>query len=375
MSEETPPLTYKGAGVDYNPLDDFKRAAQRAASLTKRSALIAIESTESRGESSFEFHIETRDSMTKLAHVEEGLGTKNVIADAMEKITGNTYYDAMAQDTVAMIVNDCITGGNLPLSVAMHLAVGDTAWFQNSKRWQALILGWQKACGMSQCLWGGGETPVLKGIVYPEASLLSGSCVAIHSIPKDSNLLQGPEPGDQIILLSSSGVHANGLTLARKIAENLPQGYMTPVSNGRSYGEELLVPTKIYVPLMRSLMETNLHISYIANITGHGWRKLMRYSKPLHYELTTIPTPQKIFDFIEKRGPVEKKEMYGTFNMGAGFALFVRGKKSKKVLDTARAHNIQAMVAGRVRASTNGKREVHIKPLGITFKEETLHIR
>lgn len=373
MSKKIDGLSYKSAGVDYGPLDEFKRAAQEAAGQVQSPH--AQEIPKSRGESVFEFTVVSTQNPMTLGHVEEGLGTKNLIADAVEKITGETFYDAIAEDTVASIVNDCITGGKRPVSVAMHLAVGDTAWFGNRKRWQALIAGWKKACKLSSCLWGPGETPILKDIIFPTASLLSGSCIGVDILPGESGILDGPEPGDQIILLGSSGLHANGLTLARELAGRLPDSYATPVAGGSFYGKELLTPSRNYVKVVEELLLADIHISYMANITGHGWSKIMRHPRKLHYVIKDIPSPQKIFDFIKTKGVITTKEMYGTFSMGAGFALFVRGKGLKRTLDIARAHSIPALFAGHVRESTNGEREVLILPHHLRLPETSLKIR
>src|SRR2546423_882411 len=125
-------LSYEKSGVSYDQLDAFKRACQREAATT-RDSLAAhglSEPKDVRGESAY--LLETEHGY--LAHVEEGLGTKNLIADAMLKLTGQSVYKNIGIDTVATIVNDLITCGALPWSVAMHAAVGDAKWFDNSKR-------------------------------------------------------------------------------------------------------------------------------------------------------------------------------------------------------------------------------------------------
>src|SRR6185312_10590444 len=119
--------------------------------------------------------IETPDEY--LAHVEEGLGTKNLIADAMLRLTGNSFYRNIGIDTVATIVNDLITTGALPISVAMHAAVGDAEWFADPRRAESLATGFAEACRAAGAVWGGGETPTLKGIVNPETIVLAGSAI------------------------------------------------------------------------------------------------------------------------------------------------------------------------------------------------------
>jgi len=132
-------LTYESSGVDYGPLDAFKRSCQRAAASTV-GALKNHDLTEPanvRGESAY--LLESPDEF--LAHVEEGLGTKNLVADAMLELTGKSFYANIGIDTVATIVNDLVTTGALPISVAMHSAVGDSAWFANTARADDLARG------------------------------------------------------------------------------------------------------------------------------------------------------------------------------------------------------------------------------------------
>src|SRR5580658_3380955 len=138
------PLNYRDSGVDYGPLDAFKRTCQRAAATTV-GALAAqglSEPPSVRGESAY--LIETPDEF--LAHVEEGLGTKNLVADAMLELTGKSFYANIGIDTVATIVNDLATTGALPISIAMHAAVGDGSWFANTARSEDLARGFAAGC-------------------------------------------------------------------------------------------------------------------------------------------------------------------------------------------------------------------------------------
>lgn len=372
MTDRT--LTYQATGVDYASMDPFKQRAQMAARETagvlKRHGFHEV--TMSRGESAY--LIETIESY--LAHVEEGLGTKNLVADAMEKLTGTCYYDQIAQDTVAMIVNDMITLGALPLSVAMHLAVGDSDWFKDEERVSKLIQGWQKACLLSRATWGGGETPTLKGVVLPNAVVLSGSAIGIVK-PKKRLIMGAIQDKDVIILVESSGIHANGLTLARKIAETLPEGYLTKLTDGRTYGETLLDPTPIYVPIIEDCLDHDVDIHYAVNITGHGWRKLMRSPEPFTYVIEHLPKQLPIFDFIQKHGPVDDREAYGNLNMGAGFALYVPKKDVGVVWNILHSYEqplrFGAVIAGYIEKSDDKK--VVIKPKDLVYTGETLAVR
>ena len=362
-------VTYSSSGVDYDVMDPFKRMAQQAAASTSRNIdrFGLKELSSSRGESVF--LIEAEDHY--IAQVEEGLGTKNLVADAVHEITGNYYYDSIAQDAVAMIVNDMITLGALPVSVAMHLAAGSSDWFKDEGRIKSLVEGWKHACDLSRCLWGPGETPTLKGVVEPNAVVLSGSADGLVK-PKERLIKGDVQDGDAIVMLESSGIHANGLTLARAIGDKV--GYDAKLSDGRMYGEALLDPTHIYVPVIEDAQESGADLHYAVNITGHGWRKLMRTVEPFVYTVEKIPTPQPVFDFIMKKAPLDEEEAYGNFNMGAGFAIYVPEADVDKVIAASEKNSIKAWHAGKITKEGDTKKVV-IKEKGITFDGNTLGVR
>jgi phosphoribosylformylglycinamidine cyclo-ligase len=272
-----------------------------------------------------------------------------------------------------MIVNDMITVGALLLAVAMHLAVGVSTWFSDEKRCGDLIDGWKRACDLARCTWGGGETPTLKDIVHPDTVVLSGSAVGV--VRPKSRLINAAsiQHGDAIVIIGSSGIHANGLTLAREISSKLPNGYLSNLSDGRSYGEALLDPTTIYVPLIEDCFKEGVDIHYAVNITGHGWRKLMRATQPFAYVIDQIPVPHPVFSFIQKHGPVDDQEAYANLNMGAGFALYVGESDVKKVFTIAHALDMLALRAGMIESSR--VKRVIIRPLGLEYLGSTLGVR
>jgi phosphoribosylformylglycinamidine cyclo-ligase len=364
-------MTYAGSGVDYGALDPFKRRAQVAgrstADVLRRLGVSEVEM--SRGESAY--LIETPDSY--LAHVEEGLGTKNLVADAMyRRVPGRSYYDHIAQDTVAMIVNDMITLGALPLAVAMHLGAGSSDWFRDERRAGDLVDGWRRACELARCAWGGGETPTLSGVVETPTVVLAGSAIGLVK-PKDRLIRGNIQAGDAIVLFASSGIHANGLTLARAVAERAADGFLTPLSDGRAYGEALLDPTHIYVCAIEDCLDRGVDIHYAVNVTGHGWRKLMRSPLPFAYVIDAIPAPQPVFEFIQSVGGVDDAEAYGNLNMGAGFAVYVPETDVAAVLDLARAYPFAALRAGHVEESA--VRRVVIRPKQLEYSADTLLVR
>ncbi len=366
-------LSYESSGVRYDQLDAFKRACQKAARGTagELTAHGYAEPATTRGESAY--LIEGKDHY--LAHVEEGLGTKNLVADAVYAQTGECFYDAIAIDTVATIVNDLVTCGARPISVAMHAAVGDSGWFSDAKRMAALVEGWAEGCRRAGAVWGGGETPTLKGIVNPDVMVLAGS--AIGKIEPKSNRITGEvREGDAIVFLASTGVQTNGLSLCRLIADKLPKGYQTPIGHGdsRTYGQALLAASAIYVDFVVKCQIAGVALNYVAHVTGHGWRKLMRLEEPFVYEITTPREISALFKFMMEAGPISPREAYATFNMGVGFAAFVTPDAVEATLAAAKAAGHDAWLAGIVRKE-GGRKAVTIPSLGLAYEADTLQVR
>lgn len=362
--------TYAQSGVDYSAMDPVKVLAQKAAASTAKNlaGFNAQEIVASRGESAYVW--EETDGYRAL--VVEGLGTKNLVADAMRNITGRTYYDALAQDTVAMIVNDLIVVGALPQVVNAYFALGDGAWMNDRERASDLVNGWAAACNAIGATWGGGETPALKGIINPDTIDLGGS--AVGSINPKEHLVLGDKlaEGDDIILVESSGIHANGISFVRHLYEKNPKLYETKLPNGKLFGEAILTPTHLYVALVRDVLAAGVVPHYMVNVTGHGWRKLMRANAAYTYEIETILEPHPEFDVMQQESGVDDAEMYGNFNMGVGFALFVAPADTEKVLAVAKQNGVKAIRGGTVK---RGEKQVIIKPKSLRFAADTLEVR
>ena len=363
-------LDYKHAGVDYAKIDPLKVLAQRAAADTAGNLARHgfSEVAASRGESAYV--VDCGDFY--LASITECLGTKALVADAMRAITGRTYYDQIAQDTLAMAINDIITVGATPLCVHAYWATGGSDWFADEVRARDLVNGWKRACDRCGVSWGGGETPALAGVVEPGRVDLAASCVGI--VRPKSRLTLGDKlvAGDAIVLLGSSGIHANGISLARKLAERLPEGYATRLEDGTLLGDALLEPTLLYSPVTEALADAGVVPHYCVNITGHGWRKLMRHRAPFTYQIDVLPPVPPVLQFIRHHAAIDDREAYGNLNMGAGFALFVAGADAERTVRVARSAGVNALIAGRV---DNGSKKIVIAPLQLTFSGDDLHVR
>ncbi|MDP1648065.1 MAG: AIR synthase-related protein [Rubrivivax sp.] len=371
MTQPTPaPLSYAQSGVQYDLIDPLKVAAQRAAAAT--GAHLAphgfAEVEASRGESAYVVDV----GPFFVASIVECLGSKTLVADEMQRLTGRSWYADIAQDTIAMAVNDLITVGATPLVVQAYWAAGGSEWFSDADRAAALVAGWKRACDACGVAWGGGETPALAGIVEAGRIDLAASCTGLVNPKERLSLGERLGPGDTIVLLASSGIHANGLSLARKLAERLPQGYLTEVAPGLGYGEALLAPTLLYSPVTEALWAAGIHVHYAANITGHGWRKLLRHPKALTYRINGVPPVPPVLRFIQQQARLDDAQAYGTLNMGAGFALFVPAADAERTVAVAQRCGVAAWVAGQVEA---GEKRLLIEPLGVEFSGDALQLR
>jgi len=359
---------YAQAGVDYNLLDSFKRQALAAAGAT----LPALQARGGEpvagwsGAPAFVFRYANR----YLACVVEGLGTKSLIASACERRLGPSVWRSVATDALAAIVGDICAVGALPLAVNAYFASASSDLLAG-ERGKALVEGWRAGCELAGCAWGGGESPALGGLIVAGGVELAGA--AIGAVPAGRTPILGAElsPGDEIVLIASSGLHANGASLARALAAQLPQGYDTPLPSGRTFGSALLEPSLIYAPLLERLLAEGPRPTYLAHITGHGLLKLMRPERPLTYRIAVLPEVPEVLDFIVSSAGLAPAEAYRTLNMGAGFAVYVRPGAGEAVVAVAGELGFRALVAGTVE---EGERKLVLEPLQVTYSGEQLSL-
>jgi phosphoribosylformylglycinamidine cyclo-ligase len=361
--------TYRDAGVDYETLDEGKRLAMAHALST--SALLSARGGRaidaSRGEPAFAFELDGRT----LAFVVEGLGTKSIIARQVLEEQGIDRFGGVAYDAVAAIVNDLCCVGALPLVVNAYFATGASDWYGEGARAKSLLEGWRRACVDAGCAWGGGESPSLPGLVDEREIELAGAAVGI--LPEGRGPILGEDlgPGDEIVLVASSGLHANGASLARLVASRLKDGYATPLPSGATLGEALLEPSVMYVSLVDELMRRRAPLTYMSHITGHGLLKLMRRPKPLRYRIWKLQETPEVLSFLVAQAGLEAKAAYSTFNMGAGYALYCAAGAGAAIVEVAAGLGLQACVAGGVE---EGPREVVLEPVGVRFEGAELEL-
>lgn len=269
-----------------------------------------------------------------LALHSDGVGTKVLIAEMMNK------FDTVGIDCVAMNVNDLICMGAEPVVMLDYLAVEKLGDHINE-----IADGLAKGAKQSGAAIVGGETALMPDVVKG----FDLSAMSMGVVEKDK-IITGEKikTGDIVIGLESSGIHSNGLTLARKLLlskykvdEKIPE-------LGRTLGEELLEPTKIYVKPILEIVNT-CEVHGLANITGGAFSKLMRLGElaDVGFDLGNMPDPKPIFRLIQKLGNVSDREMYRTFNMGIGFCVIIPENEKDKVIKICKKHGIKAWVIGK----------------------------
>lgn len=321
---------YASAGVDI----DVEGKAVKAVVSSLRGTI--NNSKGSRGENLTESGlfcslIRINDSLA-MAIATDGVGSKIKIAEDMNK------FDTIAIDLIAMNVNDLICSGATPLSLVDYIA------FEKTDPWIAGEIGKGLSEGARQAgiSISGGEIASLPEII--RGVDLAGTAVGIVEIPR---IITGRKiaPGDAVIGLESSGVHSNGLTLARKVLLK-HHALDDQLFGDKSVGQELLEPTKIYVPEVLELIE-NIRIKGLANITGGGLGNLQRLTTK-GFQIEDLPEPQDVFKEIQRLEGISDKEMYRTFNMGVGFCIVCSEKDSEEAIRISEKHGTKAWKIGRV---------------------------
>ena len=360
---------YGAAGVDYDTLDRGKRGALTEALAT--SSLLQSRGgrafDDSRGEPAFVFEAGGQT----LAFVLEGLGTKSIIARQVEEQLGVSAFDNVAYDTVAAIVNDLGCVGAVPLVVNAYFATGSSDWYRHHQRHAALLTGWREGCADAGATWGGGESPSLPELVAGDDIELAGSAVGLVPAGQPPLLGSSLRPGDEIVFIASTGLHANGSSLARMVASRLPDRYVTPLPSGRTFGEVLLDRSAIYAELVATLIASEVELHYLSHITGHGLLKLMRPSRDLSYHITALPEVPEVLAFLVEETGMSAHEAYSTFNMGCGFAVYCAAGHGSHVVGLAEGLELPAHVAGTVH---EGPRRVVLEPVDVVFENADMNL-
>lgn len=329
-------ITYASAGVNIEAGDRavelFKPLAAKATRPEVRSKLGGFAGL-------FALRGDYREPL--LAASSDGVGTKLAVAQAMDK------HDTVGLDLVAMVVDDLVVCGAEPLFLLDYIAVGRIV----PERLNAIVAGITDGCIRAGCALLGGETAEHPGLIEPDHYDISATGVGV--VEADDVL--GPEhvkPGDAIIAMGSSGLHSNGYSLARKVLLEIDRmnlaGYVEEF--GRTLGEELLEPTRIYAKDCLALA-AETRVRTFCHITGGGLAGNLQRVIP-HGLIAEVDrstwTPAPVFAMIAQRGRVARAEMEKTFNMGVGMVAVVAPEDTERALAILTARHVDCWVVGNV---------------------------
>ena len=278
----------------------------------------------------------------------DGVGTKLRLAQLMDK------HDTIGIDCVAMCVNDIICGGAAPLFFLDYIACGKN----DPARIAEIVTGITEGCRQSECALVGGETAEHPGLMPDDDYDVAGFSVGIVD---EEKIIDGKRlaQGDILIGLASTGVHSNGFSLVRKVLDVEHADLTSPVEQlgGKSLGEALLTPTRIYVKAIKALLKAGLDIHAVSHITGGGFYenvpRMMTDGLTARIRLASFPK-LPIFQLIQDKGNIPQRDMYNTFNMGIGMILALPDGQAQQALSVLADAGESAYAIGEVVAGADG---------------------
>jgi phosphoribosylformylglycinamidine cyclo-ligase len=288
----------------------------------------------------------------------DGVGTKVIVCEQLGR------YDTVGIDLVAMNVNDVICVGAEPIALLDYVAVEEADPHTLGQIGEGLRRGAELA-GVEI---PGGELAVLPDLIRghpsPRGFDLAGFCVGLVPL---AEVVTGAavRPGDAIVGIPSSGVHSNGLTLARSALQDLDE--RPHELGGASAGEALLEPTVVYVRAVRELLRSEVEVRGLAHITGEGFLNLLRLEADVGYRVDALPPPPPVFGLVAERAGVEACELYEVFNMGCGFCCVVPPEGAGAAVELLGRHHPGTAVIGRATAEAG---LVEIPGAGIAGRRE-----
>ena len=278
----------------------------------------------------------------------DGVGTKLRLAQLMNK------HDTIGIDCVAMCVNDIICGGAAPLFFLDYIACGKN----DPARIAEIVTGITEGCRQSECALVGGETAEHPGLMPDDDYDVAGFSVGIVD---EEKIIDGKRlaQGDVLIGLASTGIHSNGFSLVRKVLDVEHADLTSPVEQleGKSLGETLLTPTRIYVKAIKALLKAGVDIHAVSHITGGGFYenvpRMMTDGLTARIQLSSFPK-LPIFQLIQDKGNIPERDMYNTFNMGIGMILALPADQAQQALSVLADAGESAYAIGEVVAGADG---------------------
>ena len=337
-------MDYKNSGVDIE-------AGYKSVELMKKyvKGTMRPEVLGGLGGFSGAFSMENFKNMEKptLVSGTDGCGTKVKLAFLLDK------HDTIGIDCVAMCVNDIACAGGEPLFFLDYIACGKNY----PEKIAAIVSGVAEGCVQSDCALIGGETAEHPGLMEEDEYDLAGFAVGVVD---KKDLITGADikPGDTLVGIASSGVHSNGFSLVRKVFDMTEESLNTYYDElGKTLGEALIEPTRIYVKALRSVRQAGVKIKGCSHITGGGFYenvpRMLPEGKHAVIEKNSYPIPP-IFTLMAKEGNVEEKMMYNTYNMGLGMVLAVAPEDVDKTMEAIKSAGDKPYVVGKIENGEKG---------------------
>ena len=305
----------------------------------------------------------------------EGLGTADDArpGNLSEKESYKFWYN-IGIKTVGVTTNDAASSGMQTILISLYLPSASPEIVFNKNFMSGFLDGFVSGCKEVGCVYFSGETPQLKNKIYPDKLDIAGALFGLT--PPGTEPIDGSKlsAGNYMVFIPSTGPDANGFTSLRQLAIELPDGYRTRLPNGQEYWEAINNPTLLLTPLIQAILKAGINPSNVEPITGHGWQKIMRSSKPLRYVVEEMLPVPEIFKFIQKQKNTTTEEMIKIFNYGLGFVIYTENKKdAQKIVKVLKSKKIKAIIGGYVEKAD--QREVLIKPLKITLNSQSFRLK
>ena len=344
-------ITYRDVGIDIGSIHRGQKSIGEIISVTHK--MLAVGKVTS-GFGHYAGLIKLTNQTIAL-HA-DGVGTKVIVAQMMNK------FNTVGIDCVAMNVNDVICVGAQPVAFIDYIAL------RHPNEWllQEVARGLVKGAQQSKMAIVGGETAVLQDIIAGDCENAFDLAGMVMGVVRGNKPILGDiiKPGDIILGVESSGLHSNGYTLARKVLLSKYSIYDNADHLVQTVGEELLIPTRIYVRPVIEILKKRIRVHGLANITGGGLTKLRRLNSQVRYVFDNLPPVTGVFKQIQVDGNIDNKEMYRTFNMGVGFCVVASKASTDDIIGVFEKHNMRCKVVGKIEkgkgevtATIDGRRE------------------
>jgi phosphoribosylformylglycinamidine cyclo-ligase len=334
-------ITYRDAGVDIGSIHRGQKSIGEIISVTHK--MLAVGKVTS-GFGHYAGLVKLGNETIAL-HA-DGVGTKVIVAQMMNK------FNTIGIDCVAMNVNDVVCVGAQPVALIDYIALR----YPNEWLLQEIAKGLVKGAQQSKMAIVGGETAVLQDIIAGDGENAFDLAGMVMGVVRSKPILGDKiKPGDIILGVQSTGLHSNGYTLARKVLLSKYSVDDNADHLVQTVGEELLIPTRIYVRPVIEILKKRMRVHGLANITGGGFTKLPRLNSHVRYVFDNLPAPTGVFKQIQVDGNIESKEMYRTFNMGVGFCVVASKTSTDDIISVFEKHKMHCEAVGKIE---KGKGEV-----------------